>query len=143
MQHGTVFGDVDLLAREHHGTAAFKVGALAIQQVHRLRIDRAFRPVEQKVGVGGGEFSEGDRQRKPRAWCPTWSHGDRATRRAVFRRTIDPLPAQVSWDATIGRMFPANVVAPEYRSFPSVSMRTDAAYLRQKDHWHKYQRSEN
>ena len=57
-------------------------------------IDRAFRPVEQKVGVGGGEFLEalrigGESLAHGARRC---SHGDRATRRAVFRRTIDPLP---------------------------------------------------
>ena len=60
VQHGAVLGDVDLLAGEHRGAAAFEIGGAGelFQQVHGGRVDGAFRPVEQKVAVGGGECLE-------------------------------------------------------------------------------------
>ncbi len=60
VQHGAAFGDVDLLAGEHSGAAALEIGGPCqfLQQVHRLRVNRAFRPVEQQVAVGGGECLE-------------------------------------------------------------------------------------
>ena len=60
MQHGAVFGDVDLLAGEHGGGAAFEIGGPGqpFQQVHGDGIDGAFRPVDQQIAVGGGECRE-------------------------------------------------------------------------------------
>ena len=54
VQHGPVLGDVDLLAGKHRRAAALQVGGFGEvrQQLHRLRVDRAFRPVEQQGAVG-------------------------------------------------------------------------------------------
>ena len=60
VQHGAAFGDVDLLAFEHCSAAAFEVGGARkfFQHLHRVGVDSAFRPVEQKIAIGGGEFLE-------------------------------------------------------------------------------------
>src|SRR5262249_42938880 len=60
MEHRSVLGDVDLLAREHSvapSLDACRRGELD-QQLHRLRGHRAFRPVEEKAAERYREFRE-------------------------------------------------------------------------------------
>jgi hypothetical protein len=62
VQDGTILGHVNVLARKHRRAAAFDIGGPGqfFQQFHRAGVDSAFRPVEQKIAVGGGK------PRKPR-----------------------------------------------------------------------------